>query len=122
MTTKQKETACQIMMEYEERYCPEPQTVNMGHREVIIRRSGPMMHPYYKMLPGDKILFGVGMEYTQYDDLVIGIGKWTIINADGSILDSTQYNATEQEEANQMVEISGFNLRSDLLKFNLNFS
>jgi hypothetical protein len=122
MTTKQKDTACEIMMEYEDKYCPKPQTVNMSYGKVILKHIGPIMHPFYKMLPDAKMLFGVGIEYTKYDDVVIGIGKWTIINADGSILESANYSKTEQKEASELVEISGFNLRSDLLKFTLNFS
>ena len=39
MTTKQKDTACEIMMEYEDKYCPKPQTVNMSYGKVILKHD-----------------------------------------------------------------------------------
>lgn len=64
--------------------------VNMGDREIIVKRNGPVLYPHYKELANGNILFGVGTEYTEHGMLVIGINRWKIIKSNVGILDKNQ--------------------------------
>ena len=90
MTPEQTTTAKQIVKEYKDRYGEKPTRVDMGDRIIYLKRNGPILHPHYKMLTNGNILFGVGMEYTEYGQIVIGIGCWRIIKPNREILDKAQ--------------------------------
>ncbi len=117
MTPEQTTTAKQIVREYRDRYGEKPTRVDMGDRIIFLKRNGPILHPHYKMLNNGNILFGVGMEYTEYGQIVIGIGSWRIIKPNGAILDKAHYTSEEIELATESVELSSYNSRSDLIRF-----
>lgn len=117
MTDAQKTTAKQIIKEYEDLFYEKPITVDMGDRKIILKRNGPILHPHYKEIENNKILFGVGTEYTSYDMLVIGINSWKIIKPNGDILDKAAYTNLELELSQEPVELSGFSSGSDLIRF-----
>jgi hypothetical protein len=117
MTDAQKTTAKQIVNEYEDLFYEKPIIVNMGDREIILKRNGPMLHPHYKELENGNILFGVGTEYTEYGMTVIGINSLKIIQPNGDILEKTNYAVLELALTQQPVELSGFSSREDLIKF-----
>lgn len=109
MTDSQKTTAKQIIKEYEDLFYEKPITVDMGDRKIILKRNSPILHPHYKEIENNNILFGVGTEYTNYGMFVIGINIWKIINPNGTILDKSAYTNLELELTQQPVELSGFN-------------
>jgi hypothetical protein len=117
MTNEQTSTAKQIVKEYYDLFDEKPIMVNMGDREIVVKRNGPVMHPYYKELANGNILFGVGTEYTEYGMLFIGINSWKIIKPNGAILEKTNYSVLETELAQKFVELSSFNSREDLIRF-----
>ena len=117
MTEEQKTTAKQIIKEYEYLFYEKPITVDMGDRKILLKRNGPILHPHYKEIENNKILFGVGTEYTSYGMVVIGINSWKIINPNGAILDKLAYTNFEFELTQQPVELSGFNDSIDLIRF-----
>jgi hypothetical protein len=117
MTDSQKTTAKQIIKEYEDLFYEKPITVDMGDRKILLKRNGPILHPHYKEIENNKILFGVGTEYTSYGMVVIGINSWKIINPNGAILDKLAYTNFEFELTQQPVELSGFNDSIDLIRF-----
>ena len=117
MTDAQKTTAKQIFKEYEDLFYEKPITVDMGDRKIILKRNGPILHPHYKEIENNKILFGVGTEYTSYGMFVIGINSWKIINPNGTILDKSAYTNLELDLTQQPVELSGFNDVNDLIRF-----
>ena len=119
MTEEQKTTAKQIIKEYEDLFYEKPITVDMGDRKIILKRNGPVLHPHYKEIENNKILFGVGTEYTSYEMVVIGINSWKIIMPNGDILDKSAYTNLELELSQEPVELSGFNDRIDLIRFYL---
>lgn len=89
----------------------------MGDRKITLKRNGPVLHPHYMMLENGSILFGMGTEYTEYGMPVIGINSWKIIKLNGDIKDKSTYTNLEIELTQQSVELSGFNSRSDLIRF-----
>jgi hypothetical protein len=117
MTAQQKITAKQIVKDYEDKYGEKPIPVDMGDRIIYLQRNAPILHPHYKILANGNILFGVGMEYTEHGQFVIGIGSWKIIQPNGDILDKANFTTEEIELAEQFVEISSFNSRDDLIWF-----
>ena len=117
MTDAQKTTAKQIIKEYEDLFYEKPITVDMGDRKIILKRNGPILHPHYKEIENNTILFGVGTEYTSYGMLVIGINSWRIINPNGTILDKSAYTNLELELTQQSVEIGPFSSGGDLIRF-----
>ena len=117
MTDAQKTTAKQIIKEYEDLFYEKPITVDMGDRKIILKRNGPILHPHYKEIENNKILFGVGTEYTSYDMLVIGINSWKIIKPNGAILEKTNYSVLETELAKQPIEIGPYSSGGDLIRF-----
>lgn len=117
MTNEQTNTAKQIVKEYHALFDEKPTIVNMGDREITLKRKGPVLHPYYKELPDGNIIFGVGTEYTEYEMLVIGINSWQIIRPDGDILEKTNYSILEKELANQPIKIGPFSSGGNLLRF-----
>ena len=72
MTDVQKITAKQIIIEYDDLFYEKPITVDMGNRKIILKSNGPILHPYYKEIENNKILFGVGTEYNSNRMVVIG--------------------------------------------------
>ena len=117
MTDAQKTTAKQIIKEYEDLFYEKPITVDMGDRKIILKRNGPILHPHYKEIENNKILFGVGTEYTSYDMLVIGINSWKIIKPNGAILEKTNYSVLETELAQHPIEIGPYSSVGDLIRF-----
>ena len=117
MTDAQKTTANQIVNEYYDLFDEKPIMVNMGDREIVVKRNGPIIHPHYKELANGNILFGVGTEYTSYDMFVIGINSWKIIKPNGAILEKTNYSALDTELAKQPVEIGPYSSGGDLIRF-----
>jgi hypothetical protein len=117
MTDAQKTTAKQIVNEYYDLFDEKPIMVNMGDREIVVKRNGPVLHPYYKELANGNILFGVGTEYTSYDMLVIGINSWKIIKPNGDILEKTKYSVLETELGQQPIEIGPYSSGGDLIRF-----
>ena len=117
MTDAQITTAKQIIKEYEDLFYEKPITVDMGDRKIILKRNGPILHPHYKEIENNKILFGVGTEYTSYDMLVIGINSWKIIKPNGDILEKTNYSVLETELAQQQIEIGPYSSEGDLIRF-----
>jgi hypothetical protein len=117
MTNEQTKTAKQIVKEYYDLFDEKPIMVNMGDREIVVKRNGPALHPHYKELANGNILFGVGMEYMSYDTLVIGISSWKIIKPNGKIIDKSNYSDLELELTQDSVELSSFNERNDLIRF-----
>ena len=117
MTNEQTKTAKQIVKEYYDLFDEKPIMVNMGDREIVVKRNGPVLHPHYKELVNGNILFGVGTEYTSYDMLVISINSWKIIKPNGDILEKTVYSVLETELAQQPIEIGPFNSGGDLIQF-----
>ena len=117
MTDAQKTTAKQIIKEYEDLFYEKPITVDMGDRKIILKRNGPILHPHYKEIENNKILFGVGTEYTSYDMLVIGINSWKIIKPNGAILEKTNYSVLETELAKQPIDIGPDSSGGDLIRF-----
>ncbi len=117
MTEAQKTTAKQIIKEYKDLFNEKPITVDMGDREIILKRNGPILHPHYKEIDNDNIIFGIGTEYTSYEMVVIGINSWKIIKPNGDILDKAAYSNLELEFSLEPVELSGFSSRSDLIRF-----
>jgi hypothetical protein len=117
MTILQTITAKKIVKDYEDKYGEKPIPVNMGDRIIYLQRNTPILHPHYKMLANGNILFGVGMEYTEHGQFVIGIRSWKIIQPNGIILDKTNFTTEEMELAEQFVELSSFNSRDDLIRF-----
>jgi hypothetical protein len=117
MTTPQRNTASQIVKEYEDLYYEKPIPVDMGNRIIYLQRNGPILHPHYKILNNGNILFGVGMEYMKYDTFVIGIGSWKIIKPSGAILEKTYYSVLETELAQQSIEIGPYSSGGDLIRF-----
>lgn len=118
MTDSQKTTAKQIIKEYEDLFYEKPITVDMGDRKIILKRNGPILHPHYKEIENNKILFFcVGTEYTSYGMLVIGINSWKIIKPNGDLLDKSVYTNLELELTQEPAEISAFSSRSDLIRF-----
>ena len=116
MTDAQKTTAKQIVKEYYDLFDEKPIMVNMGDREIVVKRNGPVLHPHYKELANGNILFGVGTEYTSYDMLVIGINSWKIINPNGAIEEKTNYSVLELELEQQPIEIGPYS-EGDLIRF-----
>jgi hypothetical protein len=117
MTSEQTTTAKQIIKDYKDKHGEKPTRVDMGDRIIYLIRNGPILHPHYKMLTNGNILFGVGMEYTEYGQIVIGISSWRIIKLNGEILDKAHYSSEEIELAEESVELSSYNSRSDLIRF-----
>jgi len=117
MTNEQTTTAKQIVKEYYDLFDEKPIMVNMGDREIVVKRNGPVLHPYYKELANCNILFGVGTEYTSYDMFVIGINSWKIIKPNGAILEKTNYSVLETELAEQPIEIGPYSSGGDLIRF-----
>jgi hypothetical protein len=117
MTNEQTSTAKQIVKEYYDLFDEKPIMVNMGDREIVVKRNGPVLHPYYKELANGNILFGVGTEYTSYDMFVIGINSWKIIKPNGAILEKTDYSVLETELAKQSIEIGPYSSGGDLIRF-----
>jgi hypothetical protein len=117
MTDAQKTTTKQIVKEYYDLFNEKPIIVNMGDREIVVKRNGPVLHPHYKELVNGNILFGVGTEYTSYDMLVIGINSWKIIKPNGAILEKTHYSVLETELAKQPIEIGPYSSLGDLIRF-----
>ena len=118
MTSEQIIAANQIVKEYEDLFYEKPIIVDMGDRKIILKRNSPVLHPHYKILKNGNILFGVGMEYTKYDTFVIEISNWKIIKPNGKIVNPAKYSDLEMELAQQSVELSSFNERNDLTRFN----
>ena len=117
MTNEQTKKAKQIVKEYYDLFDEKPIMVNMGDREIVVKRNGPVLHPHYKELVSGNILFGVGTEYTSYDMLVIGINSWKIIKPNGAILEKNDYSVFETELAKQSVEIGPYSSGGDLIRF-----
>ena len=117
MTYAQKTTAKQIIKEYEDLFYEKPNIVDMGDREIILKRNGPVLHPHYKELVNGNILFGVGTEYTSYDMLVIGINSWKMIKPNGAILEKNDYSVFETELTQQPIEIGPYSSGGDLIRF-----
>ena len=117
MTDAQITTAKQIIKEYEDLFYEKPITVDMGDRKIILKRNGPILHPHYKEIENNKILFGVGTEYTSYEMVVIGINSWKIIKPNGDILEKTNYSVLETELAQQPIEIGPYSSGEDLIRF-----
>ena len=117
MTNEQTSTAKQIVKEYYDLFDEKPIMVNMGDREIVVKRNGPVLHPHYKELANGNILFGVGTEYTNYDMLVIGINSWKIIKPNGAILEKTNYSVLETELAEQQIEIGPYGSGGELIRF-----
>ena len=116
MTNEQTSTANQIVKEYYDLFDEKPIMVNMGDREIVVKRNGPVLHPHYKELANGNILFGVGTEYTN-DMLVIGINSWKIIKPYGAILEKTNYSILETELVEQSIEIGPYSSGGDLIRF-----
>ena len=89
----------------------------MGDRKIILKKNGPVLHPHYKQLANGNILFGVGTEYTEYGMLVIGINSWKLIQPNGAVIDKTNYSVLEMELTQERVEINGFSVIEDLIRF-----
>ena len=117
MTDAQKTTAKQIIQEYKDLFYEKPITVDRGDREIILKRNGPILHPHYKEIENNNILFGVGTEYSSYGMFVIGIKSWKIIKPNGAVLDKSAYSDLELELTQELSEISAFSSRSDLIRF-----
>ena len=117
MTDAQKTTANEIIKEYEDLFYEKPIIVDMGDREIILKRNATILHPHYKEIENGNILFGIGTEHTEYGMLVIGINSWKIINTNGAILDISVYTNLELESTQEPVEISAFSSRGDLIRF-----
>ena len=117
MTNEQTSTAKQIVKEYYDLFDEKPIIVNMGDREIVVKRNGPIIHPHYKELANGNVLFGIGTDYTSYDMFVISINSWKIIKPNGAILEKTDYSVLEMELAQQPVEISDYSSRGDLIRF-----
>ena len=117
MTNEQTKTAKQIVKEYYDLFDEKSIMVNMGDREIVVKRNGPALHPHYKELANENILFGVGTEYTSYDMLVIGIYSWKIIKTNGDILEKSNYTNLEIKLSQQTVELTGFNDSINLIRF-----
>ena len=117
MTDAQITTAKQIIKEYEDLFYEKPITVDMGDRIIYLQRNTPILHPHYKMLANGNILFGVGMEYTEHGQFVIGIGSWKIIQPNGIILDKSAYTNLETELAQQPIEIGPYSSGGDLIRY-----
>lgn len=73
MTDEQTSTAKQFIKDYKYLVDKKPIIVNMGDREIVVKRNKPVLHPHYKELESGNILFGIGTEYTKYVMLVIEI-------------------------------------------------
>ena len=108
MTNEQTIAAKKIVKEYYDLFDEKPIMVNMGDREIVVKRNGPVFHPHYKELANGNILFGVGTEYTSYDMLVIGINSWKIIKPNGAILEKTNYSVLETKLTQQPIEIGPY--------------
>jgi hypothetical protein len=117
MTDAQKTTANQIVNEYYDLFDEKPIIVNMGDREIEVKRNGPVLHPHYKELANGNILFGAGTEYTEYGMLVIGINSWKIIKPNGAILEKTKYSVLETELGQQPIEIGPYSSIGNLISF-----
>ena len=117
MTNEQTSTAKQIVKEYYDLFDEKPIMVNMGDREIVVKRNGQVLHPHYKELASGNILFGVGTEYTSYDMLVIVINSWKIIKPNGAVLEKTDYSVVETELAQQPIEIGPYSSLGDLIRF-----
>ena len=117
MTNEQTIAAKKIVKEYYDLFDEKPIMVNMGDREILVKRNCPALHPHYKELANGNILFGVGTEYTSYDMLVIGINSWKIIKPNGAILEKNDYSVFETELAKQSVEIGPYSSGGDLIRF-----
>lgn len=117
MTNEQTIAAKKIVKEYYDLFDEKPIMVNMGDREIIVKRNGPVLHPHYKELANGNILFGVGTEYTSYEMVVIGINSWKIIKPNGDILEKSAYTNLEMELAQQPVEIGPYCSGQDLIRF-----
>ena len=117
MTNEQTSTANQIVKEYYDLFDEKPIMVNMGDREIVVKRNGPVLHPHYKELANGNILFGVGTEHTSYDMVVIGINSWKIIKPNGAILEKNNYSVLETELAQQPIEIGPLSSGGDLIRF-----
>ena len=117
MTNEQTITAKQIVKEYYDLFDEKPIMVNMGDREIVVKRNGPVLHPHYKELANCNILLGVGTEYTSNDMFVIGINSWKIIKPNGAILEKNNYSILETKLAKQPVEISPYSSGWDLMRF-----
>jgi hypothetical protein len=117
MTEAQKTTAKQIVKEYYDLFDEKPIMVNMGDREIVVKRNGPILHPHYKELANGNILFGVGTEYTSYEMVVIGINSWKIIKPNGEIIEKSNYSDLETELAQQPIEIGPYSSGGDLIRF-----
>jgi hypothetical protein len=117
MTDAQKTTTKQIVKEYYDLFNEKPIIVNMGDREIVVKRNGPVLHPHYKELANGNILFGVGTEYNSYDMFVIGINSWKIIKPNGAILEKTNYSVLETELTQQSIEIGPYSSGGDLIRF-----
>lgn len=116
MTNEQTIAAKKIVKEYYDLFDEKPIMVNMGDREIIVKRNGPVLHPHYKELANGNILFGVGTEYTSYEMVVIGINSWKIIKPNGDILEKSAYTNLEMELAQQPVEIGPYYSGQDLIR------
>jgi hypothetical protein len=117
MTNEQTIAAKKIVKEYFDLFDEKPIMVNMGDKEIVVKRNGPALHPHYKELANGNILFGVGTEYTSYDILVIGINSWKIIKPNWAIVEKTNYSDLEMELAQQPIEIGPFSSGGDLIRF-----
>lgn len=117
MTNEQTSTANQIVKEYYDLFDEKPIMVNLGDREIVVKRNGPVLHPHYKELANGNILFGVGTEYTSCDMLVININSWKIIKPNGDILEKNNYSDLEMELAQQAIEIGPYSSGGDLIRF-----
>ena len=117
MTNEQTKTAKQIVKEYYDLFDEKPIMVNLGDREIVVKRNGPVLHPHYKELANGNILFGVGTEYTSYDMLVISIKSWKIIKPNGDILEKTNYSDLEMELVQQAIEIGPYSSGGDFIRF-----
>lgn len=117
MTNEQSSTAKQIVKEYYSLFEEKPTIVTMGDRKIILKKNGPVLHPHYKQLANGNILFGVGTEYTEYGMLVIGINNWKLIQPNGAVIDKTNYSVLEMELTQERVEINGFSVIEDLIRF-----
>jgi hypothetical protein len=117
MTDAQKTTANQIIKEHKDLSYEKPIVVTMANGEIILKRNRPIVHPHYKEIDNDNILFGIGTEYNSYDMFVIGIKSWNIIKPKGAILDKAAYTDEELELTQEPVEISPFSSGGSLIRF-----
>lgn len=117
MTDEQSKTAKQIIKEYFNSFDNKPISVQLGGKEIHIRKNRLILHPHYKELENGKILFGIGTEHTEDGMLVIGINRWKIIKPNGDLLDIAAYSDLEKEITQDPAEISAFCFRNDLIRF-----